>query len=70
MLDFLDPYGSGYANRHDVISCLVAFDFDALRFAIMMRNFAAQPSRVSCAERSNESASAGTSRVITLPEPT
>lgn len=28
MLDFLDPYGSEYANRHDVISCLVAFDFD------------------------------------------
>jgi len=34
MLDFLDPYGSGYANRHDVISCLVAFDFDAFAAAL------------------------------------
>ncbi len=29
MLDLLDPFGPGYANRHDVISCLIAFDFDA-----------------------------------------
>lgn len=35
MLDFLDPYGSGYTNRHDVISCLVAFDFDAFAAALI-----------------------------------
>lgn len=29
MLSMLDPFGTGYANRHDVISCLIAFDFDA-----------------------------------------
>lgn len=34
MLNFLDPYGSGYANRHDVISCLIAFDFDAFAAAL------------------------------------
>lgn len=31
MLDFLDPFGSGYANRHDVISCLIVFDFAAFK---------------------------------------
>ncbi|MGE7207806.1 Hachiman antiphage defense system protein HamA [Sphingomonas sp. NPDC019816] len=34
MLDFLDPYGAGYPNRHDVISCLIAFDFDAFASAL------------------------------------
>lgn len=29
MLSMLDPFGTGYANRHDVVSCLIAFDFDA-----------------------------------------
>lgn len=29
MLSMLDPFGVGYAKRHDVISCLIAFDFDA-----------------------------------------
>lgn len=38
MLDFLDPYGSGYANRHDVISCLIAFDFDAFAAALACEN--------------------------------
>jgi hypothetical protein len=29
LLQLLDPFGPGYANRHDVITCLIAFDFDA-----------------------------------------
>jgi len=33
MLSMLDPFGTGYANRHDVISCLIAFDFDAFAAA-------------------------------------
>ncbi len=33
MLSMLDPFGTGYANRHDVISCLIAFDFDAFTAA-------------------------------------
>jgi hypothetical protein len=33
MLGMLDPFGPGYANRHDVISCLIAFDFDAFTAA-------------------------------------
>ena len=41
----------------------------ALRLAIMARNFAAQPGRSSCVERSSASASAATFLVITLPEP-
>lgn len=28
MLDLLDPFGSEYVNRHDVISCLIVFDFE------------------------------------------
>lgn len=33
MLDMLDPFGSCYTKRHDVISCLIAFDFDAFTAA-------------------------------------
>ncbi len=33
MLGILDPFSPGYANRHDVISCLIAFDFDAFETA-------------------------------------
>lgn len=33
MLGILDPFSPGYANRHDVISCLIAFDFDAFEVA-------------------------------------
>lgn len=33
ILSMLDPFGTGYANRHDVISCLIAFDFDAFAAA-------------------------------------
>jgi hypothetical protein len=33
MLSMLDPFGTGYANRHDVISCLIAFDFEAFAAA-------------------------------------
>ncbi|NJO53439.1 MAG: DUF1837 domain-containing protein [Bacteroidales bacterium] len=33
MLGILDPFSPGYANRHDVISCLIAFDFDAFEAA-------------------------------------
>lgn len=29
LLEMLDPFGPGYANRHDVVTCLIAFDFDA-----------------------------------------
>lgn len=33
MLSMLDPFGAGYANRHDVISCLICFDSDAFGVA-------------------------------------
>jgi hypothetical protein len=33
MLSMLDPFGTGYVNRHDVICCLIAFDFDAFAAA-------------------------------------
>nr|WP_294564961.1 DUF1837 domain-containing protein [uncultured Rhodopila sp.] len=33
LLSMLDPFGPGYANRHDVITCLIAFDFDAFAAA-------------------------------------
>lgn len=33
MLSMLDPFGAGYAKRHDVISCLIAFDFEAFAAA-------------------------------------
>ena len=29
LLAMLDPFGPGYKSRHDVITCLIAFDFDA-----------------------------------------
>lgn len=29
LLEMLDPFGPGYANRHDIVTCLIAFDFDA-----------------------------------------
>lgn len=28
LLDLLDPFGANTANRHDVVTCLIAFDFD------------------------------------------
>ncbi len=34
MLAMLDPFGKGYPDRHDVISCLIAFDFDAFAAAL------------------------------------
>lgn len=33
MFGILDPFSPGYANRYDVISCLIAFDFDAFEAA-------------------------------------
>jgi hypothetical protein len=29
VLDYLNPFGPGYKNRHDVITALIGFDFDA-----------------------------------------
>lgn len=29
LLEMLDPFGPGYADRHDIVTCLIAFDFEA-----------------------------------------
>lgn len=33
MIQFLDPFGSSTVSRHDVITCLIAFDFDGFTLA-------------------------------------
>jgi len=38
MLNMLDPFGSEYAKRYDVISCLIVFDFDAFATAQAAKN--------------------------------
>ena len=50
MLAMLDPFGPGYANRHDVISCLIAFNFDAFAEALDADDPEEKFCRLACAK--------------------
>ncbi len=50
MLAMLNPFGPGYANRHDVISCLIAFDFDAFAAALVADDPEEEFRKLACAK--------------------